>query len=561
MKILTGLSVASDSPQKLGTHVQPPLPSLCASPKFNGINKDEPSLNASIIKQSTAESLIIDKFLIAEKIENVVNNINVVNRTDDCDSEEDNILRSSVVLSGIPNLTETDKPQSLQKTSDDLDCTVLVSSVSEKISCVSSDAEISKKNNSLAGCAKTSSEQEDEKIHSNPDDDEDQEPLSLIFDDPANVPDSHHNLGDNFYDYEAYRNSIEVDVDKKTSSMKDDNCLENSVSSLQCDKINVGEDEELKREIFNIIDPVNDSNFGEWTFSENSEVELQESDNFQDFNYFNDTALQETNFTTSTVDSKEINLDKQNKMNLSNYCGQTGTAEEAGLSSPQLKNIIKHTQTMEPISVHECSNISRHVGEKCEQINEDISIEKGISDSLQDSTICNISEMPTFSEGAILEDSPDNSKFRQQDSSDNVHFLLSNVNEFNNEQFFDFEDHLSVGHNMNQSFAVKDPNDLDIKLQKTIEQVPNLATFELTGESDNFGNFADFSSTQVFEVPDKSENGFSNTEEPRCLVDGQEDEFGDFESCIVAQKHKLSQEEPITQMEFKNVSLNNFKIK
>ncbi|XP_017875989.1 aftiphilin isoform X2 [Ceratina calcarata] len=167
---IDGLSVSSDSPQKLITPIQTPLPSQNASPKVNGI-PDTP--RKTPVKPWTCvntmcpcvKPTITEDVLILEKINDTVSNIKL--KTDDENVE-------TVVEESKKNIeNNNNKEDAAERT-------------------ISSASNLASEGSSLA------SERE---ASPNP---EDVEPLSLDFGDPTVPPDAVQPVEDEFYDYEEF---------------------------------------------------------------------------------------------------------------------------------------------------------------------------------------------------------------------------------------------------------------------------------------------------------------------------------------------------------------------
>ncbi|XP_014473271.1 PREDICTED: uncharacterized protein LOC106743680 isoform X2 [Dinoponera quadriceps] len=199
---IDGLSVSSESPQKLITPIQTPIASQNASPRINGINEPLVLDNCAKINQA----LKCEDLLIVEKAEDRQN----VSRI----RLKDRSVDDSSVLDENASLTERrgvlDSPRHLAgeshnvETSDSIDRVCTKNVLAKENNFVDTDV-ISSNNSSLADSVKTISEREG----SNDDDDE-VEPASLDLEDPASTPDILQQLeDDDFYNYEQFEDSAE----------------------------------------------------------------------------------------------------------------------------------------------------------------------------------------------------------------------------------------------------------------------------------------------------------------------------------------------------------------
>ncbi|XP_033332642.2 aftiphilin isoform X1 [Megalopta genalis] len=165
---IDGLSVSSDSPHKLATPVQTPLPSQNASPKLNGISEtsEEDSQSVVVLKSAITEDL-----LILEKTENTVNEIKLkteietINEVNNCKRNSKNVNNNDI----IDNIGKR---------------------VFNEVGLVSESSSFGE------------SEQE-----ASPNNLEDLEPLSLDLGDPTAAADIIQPLDDDFYEYEQFEDS------------------------------------------------------------------------------------------------------------------------------------------------------------------------------------------------------------------------------------------------------------------------------------------------------------------------------------------------------------------
>ncbi|XP_076299273.1 aftiphilin isoform X2 [Lasioglossum baleicum] len=164
---IDGLSVSSDSPHKLVTPVQTPLPSQHASPKLNGISETiEDDSQPVVLKATISEDL-----LILEKTENTVSEIKLktevemINEVNNCKRKLENVNNNGV---------EDNREKRVFSE---------VGLVSESSSCGESEQEATPNNL------------------------EDLEPLSLDLGDPTAAPEIIQPLDDDFYKYEQFEDS------------------------------------------------------------------------------------------------------------------------------------------------------------------------------------------------------------------------------------------------------------------------------------------------------------------------------------------------------------------
>ncbi|XP_076652524.1 aftiphilin isoform X2 [Halictus rubicundus] len=164
---IDGLSVSSDSPHKLVTPVQTPLPSQHASPKLNGISEAIEDDSQPVVLKST----ISEDLLILEKTENTVSEIKLKTEVETI-NEVNNCKRS---LENVNNNGIEDNREKRVFSE--------VGLVSESSSCGESEQEATPNNL------------------------EDLEPLSLDLGDPTAAPEIIQPLDDDFYEYEQFEDS------------------------------------------------------------------------------------------------------------------------------------------------------------------------------------------------------------------------------------------------------------------------------------------------------------------------------------------------------------------
>lgn len=164
---IDGLSVSSDSPQKLITPIQTPLPSQNASPKVNGIPGTPKN------SQTPVKPLITEDVLILEKINDSVSNIKLKTEDESVEILVEDGKKNLENNNNINNDNDNNKEDAAERTT-------------------SSASNLASDGSSLA------SERE---ASPNP---EDVEPLSLDLGDPTVPPDTVQPVEDDFYDYEQF---------------------------------------------------------------------------------------------------------------------------------------------------------------------------------------------------------------------------------------------------------------------------------------------------------------------------------------------------------------------
>lgn len=198
-----GLSVSSESPQKLITPIQTPITSQNVSPRINGINESLVLDNCSKINQAL-KCGAIDDLLIVEKAEDNVSRIRLKDKTDDSSVLENNFEKASITERNVLDSPRNGESHNVE-TSDSIDH-VCTRNVLAKENFVDTDV-ISSNNSSLADSVKTISEQEGSSNDLEVNDEV--EPASLDLEDPASTPDILHQLDDDFYNYEQFKDSAE----------------------------------------------------------------------------------------------------------------------------------------------------------------------------------------------------------------------------------------------------------------------------------------------------------------------------------------------------------------
>lgn len=198
-----GLSVSSESPHKLITPIQTPITSQNVSPRINGINESLVLDNCSKINQAL-KCGTIDDLLIVEKAEDNVSHIRLTDRMDDSSVLENNFENASITERNVLDSPRNGESHNVE-TSNSIEH-VCTQSVLAKENFVDTDV-ISSNNSSLADSVKTISEQEGSS--NDPETNDEIEPASLDLEDPASTPDILHQLDDDFYNYEEFKNSTE----------------------------------------------------------------------------------------------------------------------------------------------------------------------------------------------------------------------------------------------------------------------------------------------------------------------------------------------------------------
>lgn len=207
-----GLSVSSESPQKLITPIQTPIASHNVSPRINGIN-ESPVLDS---RPKRSEALkcgtVNDSLLIVERTGDNVSHIELKDRTDNSSTLENHFDDASItehsVLDSPRNLGESRNVE----TSNSIDH-VCTRNVLVKKNFVDTDV-ISSNNSSLADSVKTASEQEGLSSNDGLEANDEVEPASLDLEDPASTPDILQQLDDDFYNYEQFKDATEWNDDK-----------------------------------------------------------------------------------------------------------------------------------------------------------------------------------------------------------------------------------------------------------------------------------------------------------------------------------------------------------
>lgn len=223
--IIIGLSVSSESPQKLITPIQTPIASQNVSPKVNGINESPVLDNCPKINEDS--KCVIDDLLIVEKAENNVSHIRLKDRTINSNVLENNFEETSITEHNVLDSPRNGESRNVE-TSNSVDH-VCTQNVLAKENFVDTDV-ISSNNSSLADSVKTVSEQE--RSSNGLEANDEVEPVSLDLEDPTSTPDILQQLDDDFYNYEQFKDSTEW------SDTVCDEEMDGTVTVLQTDYLN-----------------------------------------------------------------------------------------------------------------------------------------------------------------------------------------------------------------------------------------------------------------------------------------------------------------------------------
>nr|XP_012231382.1 PREDICTED: aftiphilin [Linepithema humile]XP_012231383.1 PREDICTED: aftiphilin [Linepithema humile]XP_012231384.1 PREDICTED: aftiphilin [Linepithema humile] len=223
---IDGLSVSSESPQKLVTPIETPIASHNVSPRINGINESPVLDGRPKIKSEALKCRTIDGLLIVEKTGDNVSHIELKDRTDNSSVLENHFDNASITEHSVLDSPRNGESHNVE-TSNSIDH-VCTQNVLAKENFVDTDV-ISSNNSSLADSVKTASEQEGSSSNGLEVND-DVEPASLDLEDPSSTPDILQQLDDDFYNYEQFKDATEWnDTDNKTDV---------TVTVLQTDYLN-----------------------------------------------------------------------------------------------------------------------------------------------------------------------------------------------------------------------------------------------------------------------------------------------------------------------------------
>ncbi|XP_011636809.1 aftiphilin isoform X1 [Pogonomyrmex barbatus] len=240
---IDGLSISSESPQKIVTPIQTPIASQNVSPRINGSN-ESPVLDNCLKISETLKCGVIDDLLIVEKVQNNVSHIKLKDRIDNSNVLENTFEDASITEHSVLDLSRNGESRNVE-TSNSIDH-VCTQNVLAKENFVDTDV-ISSNNSSLADSVKTVSEQEGSSNDLEANDEI--EPVSLDLEDPTSTPDILQQLDDDFYNYEQFKDSTNWDdtvCDKKTDV---------TVTVLQTDYLNDDQPNSVDAE-YNIKDEV-----------------------------------------------------------------------------------------------------------------------------------------------------------------------------------------------------------------------------------------------------------------------------------------------------------------
>lgn len=286
---IDGLSVSSESPQKLITPIQTPITSQNVSPRINGINESSVLDSRSKINKAL-KCGVIDDLLIVEKGEDNVSHIRLKDRTDNSSILENDLENISITEHNVLDVPRNGDSHNVE-TSNSIDH-VCTQNVLVKENFVDTDV-ISSNNSSLADSVKTVSEQEGSSngLEAN----DEIEPASLDLEDPTSTPDILQQLDDDFYNYEQFKDSSEWNdtvCEKKTDV---------TVAVLQADYDNTPNSIDTE---CNVTDEI-----------ENTYAPYSENDVC--VNHINDksTFIHNERTISNFVTSQELNVDSTNVFN------------------------------------------------------------------------------------------------------------------------------------------------------------------------------------------------------------------------------------------------------
>ncbi|XP_011708030.1 PREDICTED: uncharacterized protein LOC105462858 isoform X2 [Wasmannia auropunctata] len=239
---IDGLSISSESPQKLITPMQTPTASQNASPRVNGISESPVLGNRPKISDASKRG-VVDDLLIVERAENNVSHVRLKARADDSNVLENNFEDASVTEHNVLDSPRNGESRNSVETSNSVDH-VCTQNVLAKENFVDTDV-ISSNNSSLADSVKTVSEQEGSSNGGLEANDE-VEPVSLDLEDPTSTPDILQQLDDDFYNYEQYEDTAEWDdavCDKETGvTVLQTGYLDDKPNSADATECNVADD-------------------------------------------------------------------------------------------------------------------------------------------------------------------------------------------------------------------------------------------------------------------------------------------------------------------------------
>ncbi|XP_058808474.1 aftiphilin isoform X2 [Phymastichus coffea] len=283
---IDGLSLASDSPQKILSPVPTPTPSQCGTPKVNGITSTLSKLvickDDEIIRKETN-----DEILIVEKTNDTVSQINLEDRTDSDRSKNSDFDNDLPCISSLDMLDSNDV-KNLRSNSGSLSHR---GDIQKRI--INNDV-VSSNNSSLDDSGKTGSELEDSL--SNLEINDEPEPLSLVLDDPNSISDAQQNLEDDFYEYDDFKDPLEQNSPVRNKS------IENQT-------IHINEhfqETKVQNDLFTKFDvsPIEQSN-------DNSESSSSANDHMQTKTSTDSDTINNTNYDSeNTLEISHFSLDK-----------------------------------------------------------------------------------------------------------------------------------------------------------------------------------------------------------------------------------------------------------
>lgn len=189
--------------------MQTPTPSLCGTPKVNGVASASPTVLTAAKHTDVIQRTAVEDMLIVEKTNDIVSRIDLDDRTDSGSIKNSGFDRNSLSRVSDFDLPDSDDAKNLKSNSDSLNH--IQDGFDEKSTI--NNYVVSSNNSSLDDSGKTNSELEDSL--SNLEVNDDPEPLSLILDDPNSITDVQQNLDNDFYDYEHFKDPIEQDSPAK----------------------------------------------------------------------------------------------------------------------------------------------------------------------------------------------------------------------------------------------------------------------------------------------------------------------------------------------------------
>ncbi|KAK0181910.1 hypothetical protein PV327_000094 [Microctonus hyperodae] len=267
---LDGSSTTSESPRKLLTPIQTPTPSVTASPRVNGIDLDISPMNITSYAKNDIRSNNDEDIMIVEKTNDTVSSIKLDNRTcsgrNNITNDLNFIRKINRNVDGEGDLCEASDQNYFESNSGSTDVIYKTDNNIDQASAVINGDVVCSNHSSLANSLKTNSEHDDSL--NNLETNEDHEPLSLVLDDPSVVDELQHDMGDDFYNYDDFDNTLECNNTKINSSKIVSDTETNSTlqldetrdsvidsgQTIKCDEsIRVADDGESKDEFYDDI--------------------------------------------------------------------------------------------------------------------------------------------------------------------------------------------------------------------------------------------------------------------------------------------------------------------